>query len=201
MLICLCDLAPEESLSEPFMITWNLYQQSNAPIHDCNPVLSTLTNHYGWHANSCPICERNLSKHLHFMLWNCCHRQVHRYCTEFSHAEFTNIKKCAPWFCGICNENISPSKYWRWKWIPVYNTKLWQMLINDLKIFDQFEINGNDDNIIEYQGDLDPAQNYFNQLAHYFRRSSNYYSEDTLNKVICQKTYSNKFRSFFSDTC
>ena len=66
------------------------------------------------------------------------------------------------------------------------------MLINRInftesKIFDPFEINENDDSTIEYQGELDPDKHYFNQLAHYQSRSSNYYSEETLNKLICLK--------------
>ena len=66
----------------------------------------------------------------------------------------------------------------------------------DLKISDPFEINENDDNIIEYQGELDPDKY---QLAHHLSRSSNYYLEDTLNKLICQKDIS--WGGFFSATC
>ena len=36
------------------------------------------------------------------------------------------------------------------------------------QIFDPFELNDDDsDMIIEYQAELDPDKNYFNQLAHY----------------------------------
>ena len=59
-----------------------------------------------------------------------------------------------------------------------------QNKFSESKIFDPFEINENDDSIIEYQGELDPDKHYFNQLAHYLSRSSNYYSEETLNKLI-----------------
>ena len=56
----------------------------------------------------------------------------------------------------------------QWKYFPFKHTddenesqftiqNIGRCSLNDLKIFDQFEINGNDDNIIEYQGDLDPV--------------------------------------------
>ena len=138
------------------------------------------------------------------MLCNCCHRHVHRNCTALSCYEFTIIKNSALWFCRICNGNIFPfnniddenefqltiQDFGRCSLNTTY-----QSLYVDSKIFDPFDINENDDNIIEYQGELDPDKNYSNQLAHHLSRSSNYYSEDTLNKLICQKRYT--FRSFF----
>ena len=59
------------------------------------------------------------------------------------------------------------------------------------KIFDPFEINENE-NIIEYQCELDPDKHYFNQHAHHLSRSSNYYSEENLNKRIRQKKWTRK---------
>ena len=64
------------------------------------------------------------------------------------------------------------------------------------KIFDPFEINENE-NIIEYQCELDPDKHYFNQHAHHLSRSSNYYSEENLNKRIRQK---NELRKLFCVT-
>ena len=53
----------------------------------------------------------------------------------------------------------------------------------DSEIFDPFEFNISDnDNIIEYQGELDPDKNYFNQLAHHMSKNSNYYIEESFNK-------------------
>ena len=39
-------------------------------------------------------------------------------------------------------------------------------------------------------------QKLFNQLAHHLSGSSNYYSEDTLNKLICQKYISSGYKFF-----
>ena len=48
----------------------------------------------------------------------------------------------------------------------------------DSKVFDAFELSLSDnDKIVEYQGELDPDKNYFNQLAHHPSKSSNYYTE------------------------
>ena len=55
----------------------------------------------------------------------------------------------------------------------------------DSEIFDPFELNDDDnDNIIEYQGELDPDKNYLNQLAHHLSKSSKYHMEDSFNKYI-----------------
>ena len=58
-------------------------------------------------------------------------------------------------------------------------------------IFDPFEINEIEDEIIEFHGEQDPDRNYFNQFSHQVSKSSNYYIEDSFNKYVkksCQGT-------------
>ena len=43
----------------------------------------------------------------------------------------------------------------------------------DSEIFDPFEINDDSDHIVEYQGELDPDKNYFNQFSYYLSQSGN----------------------------
>ena len=70
----------------------------------------------------------------------------------------------------------------------------------DSEIFDPFELNlGDNDNIVEYQGGLDPDKNYFNQLAHRLSKSSNYYIEESFNKYTQRNNVIND--DFFYDTC
>ena len=146
--------------------------------------------------NTCPICERKILNHSYFIHCNCCHRNVHRNCTPFSGDEFTAVQTGALWCCRICNENIFPFNnidddhefylaITNYEKIPLGNKH--QINYSESKIFDPFEINENDDSIIEYQGELDPDKHYFNQLAHHLSRSSNYYSEESFIKLIRQK--------------
>ena len=61
----------------------------------------------------------------------------------------------------------------------------------DSMIFDPFEINEIEDEIIEFHGEQDPDMNYFNQFLHQFSKSSNYHIEDSFNKYVkrnCQGT-------------
>ena len=56
--------------------------------------------------NICPICERRVLSHSYSILCNCCHRNVHMNCTQFSHYEFEMLHPNTPWYCGLCNETI-----------------------------------------------------------------------------------------------
>ena len=55
-----------------------------------------------------PYVRKKILKHSYFILCNCCHRNVHRNCTQFSCDEFTVVKTGALWYCRICNEKIFP---------------------------------------------------------------------------------------------
>ena len=132
--------------------------------------------------------------HSYFVLCKSCHRNVHRNGTQFSHAEFQFIETNTPWYCRLCNESIFAFNHiendseFVWTLRQFMNTSLYLDALDrhqDSEIFDPFELNDDDnDNIIEYQGELDPDKNYFNQLAHHFSKSSNYHIEDSFNKYI-----------------
>ena len=54
------------------------------------------------------------------------------------------------------------------------------------EIFDPFEINDDNDHIVEYQGELDPDKNYFKQFLYHLSQSSIYYCEESFNKCIAR---------------
>ena len=130
-------------------------------------------------------------------------------CTPFSGDEFTAVQTGALWCCRIYNENIFPFNnidddhefylaITNYEKIPLDNKH--QTNYSESKIFDRFEINENDDSIIEYQGELDPDKHYINQLAHHLSRSGNYYSEETFSKLIRQKGISSEDFSIIHTT-
>ena len=63
-------------------------------------------------------------------------------------------------------------------------------------IVDPFEINEHEDQIVEYNGELDPDRNYFNRFSHQLSKNSNYYNEDSFNKYIKTNCYEGGELSF-----
>ena len=59
------------------------------------------------------------------------------------------------------------------------------------KIFNPFEINEDDSNILEYQGDLDPDKCFFNHHSHSLLEACNYQTEQTFNNYVSRKGISN----------
>ena len=59
-----------------------------------------------------------------------------------------------------------------------------EFLHPDSMIFYPFEINEDEDQTIEYHGELDPDRNDFNQFSHQLNKNSNYYIEDSFNKYV-----------------
>ena len=55
---------------------------------------------------------------------------------------------------------------------------------NDSRLFQPFEINEDENDILDYQGDLDPDKCFFNQYSHRLIKSCNYFVDETLNKYL-----------------
>ena len=64
------------------------------------------------------------------------------------------------------------------------------------------QLNDDDnDNLIEYQGELDPDKNYFSQLAYHLSKSSNHYIEASFNKYVMKNNVNiNDFSPIHSNT-
>ena len=63
-------------------------------------------------------------------------------------------------------------------------------LQNSMKIFNPFDINEDDNEIIEYHGDIDPDRCYFNEYSYKLFKNCNYYTEDSFNKYLQQHNIS-----------
>ena len=100
-------------------------------------------------------------------------------------------------YCRLCDENIFPFNHiendiaFRQALQDSNTSQCLDPLDPDSEIFDHFEINDDNDHILEYQGELDPDKNYFNQFSYYLRQSSNYYCDDSCNTCI-DRWYMNK---------
>ena len=69
--------------------------------------------------------------------------------------------------------------------------------LSKCKIFNPFEINEDDSNILEYHGDLDPDKCFFNQHSHSLLEACNYQTEQTFNNYVSLKGISNNNFSLF----
>ena len=63
-------------------------------------------------------------------------------------------------------------------------------LQNNTNIFNPFDINEDDNDIIEYHGDIDPDKFYFNEYSYKLSKNSNYYTDDSFNKCLSRLSIS-----------
>ena len=167
----------------------NRYHQSN-PInliigqHKSNSILMNDQTHI------CSICKRKTMRHSYTIYCVCCQREVHINCTVLSPDEIARARNNSHWYCRLCNEDIFPFNHienyleFRQALHDSNTSQCLDPLDPDSDIFDPFEINDDSDHIVEYQGELDPDKNYFNQFSYHLSQSSNYYCEDSFNKCI-----------------
>ena len=72
------------------------------------------------------------------------------------------------WLSMICHKNLIFSVY----------------LGNDSRLFHPFEINEDENDILDYHGDLDPDKYFFNQYSHRLIKSCSYFVDETFNKCL-----------------
>ena len=86
-------------------------------------------------------------------------------CITLSHDEFLRIKNCTTWFCRLCNDSIFPFNHikddYEFKMTLdqfVSGTLMQRVEFQhpDSMIFDPFEINEYEGQLVEYNGELDP---------------------------------------------
>ena len=112
------------------------------------------------------------------------------------------VETDTPWYCRLCNENIFAFLHTddASEFESTVRNCMNSSLCHDgldryhgTEIFDPFELNDDDsDKTTEYQGELDPDKNYFNQLEHHLSKSSNYYNTKSFNKYIQRNNASNE---------
>ena len=65
----------------------------------------------------------------------------------------------------------------------------------NIEIFDPFDTSEGDNDIIEYQGDIDPDRRYFNENSHHLFKNCNYYTTKTFNEYLLQNNISDNLFS------
>ena len=138
----------------------------------------------------CPICNKRVRNDAHFLNCTLCTRKIHRNCTALSLYDLNNHAiNLQSWSCQSCNSEIFPFNHIIE--MEEFNSALYELRLDRhvngnafyrQKIFDPFSINDVDK---EFPlRDLDPDVSYFNDPPFVLNRSSNYYTEDSFNKMI-----------------
>ena len=147
--------------------------------------------------NICPICTRRTQQHSKVILCHSCHAEIHYNCCGLLLSDFENEISAGKWFCRPCVEGFFPFNHFEddndfmkcVQAMPLSSniaTGLW----NSMKIFNPFYINEDDNEIIEYHGDIDPDRCYFNEYSYKLFKNCNYYTDDSFNKYLQQHNIS-----------
>ena len=67
-------------------------------------------------------------------------------------------------------------------------------LQTNTKFFNPFDINEDDNDIIEYHSDIDPDKCYFNEYSYKLFKNCNYYSDDSFNKYLYRHSMTTHFQ-------
>ena len=102
------------------------------------------------------------------------------------------------WFCRLCVEGFFPFNHFYddndfLKCIEGLSksSDITARLHNSTKLFNPFDINEDDNDIIEYHGDIDPDKCYFNEYSYKLFENCNYYTDDSFNKYLAKPVISN----------
>ena len=146
---------------------------------------------------TCPICKRRTQQHSRKILCNSCQAEIHYNCSGLLLDDFEIALSNGNWFCRLCVEGFFPFNHFDddldfMKCIEEISqsSDIVARLQNNAKIFNPFDINEDDNDIIEYHGDIDPDKCYFNEYSYKLFKNCNYYTDDSFNKCLSRHSIS-----------
>ena len=130
--------------------------------------------------NICPICNRRTLQHSRKNLCRCCKKFIHQNCSGLLKDDFEMAVSEYTWLCRLCVEQLFPFNHldddndFTKCIIEMSHYSDFPTRLHDRNvIFNPFEINDDNNYIIEYQGDLDPNKYYFNEYSEKLIRNCN----------------------------
>ena len=147
---------------------------------------------------------KKVLQHDKTLYCSCCCKYIHRNCSGLLNAQYEYVKSDTSWYCKKYIGEMFPFNH-------IDDESIFLKAISEIspssdiiirhhtesKIFNPFEINEDDSNILEYQGDLDPDKCFFNQHSHSLLEACNYQTEQTFNNYVSRKGISNNNFSLF----
>ena len=148
--------------------------------------------------NTCPIYKRRTQRHSRTILCGSCKADIHYNCSGLLLDDFESALSDGNWFCRLCVEGFFPFNHFYddndfLKCIEELSksSDITVRLHNSTKVFNPFDINEDDNDIIEYHGDIDPDKCYFNEYWYKLFENCNYYTDDSFNKHLAKHAISN----------
>ena len=121
---------------------------------------------------------------------------MHRNCTGLTNVDFELAVSNTTWFCRICNDDIFPLNHLDDDDFLKAVCEMSQTIDiilkigNESRLFHPFELNEDENDILDYHGDLDPDKCYFNQYSHSLIKNCNYFVEETFDKYLLRHNVS-----------
>ena len=142
--------------------------------------------HYTWSCykcimNICPISKRRTQRHSNVILCHSCHAEIHYNCCWLLLSDFENEIYAGKWFCKPCVEGFFHSTdhfeddndIMKCVQAMSHSSDIATGLQNSMKIFNPFDINEDDYEIIDYHSDIDPDRCYFNEYSYKIFKTCN----------------------------
>ena len=146
----------------------------------------------------CIVCSRRVLQHMRRLYCNCCHRNVHKNCTGLWGEDFEIATQDTSWYCVTCMESLFAFNHFddETDFLKAIADMSHQEASVQLglrsKLFNPFEINEDEHEILDYQGDLDPDKYYFNQYSHRLIKNCNYFLEESFKIHLSHHHISNE---------
>ena len=170
-----------------------LYKSSKLHILDCG---------------SCILCQNSktfscvLYKQL--FIQTCCCKYTLRNCSDLSKAQYEYVRFDTSWYYKKCIGEFFLFNHSDYECIFLrviskisVSSDIMVTYHSECKIFNPFEMNEDESNILEYQDDLDPDNCFFNQHSHSLLEACNYQTEQTFNNYVSRKGISHNNFSLF----
>ena len=141
--------------------------------------------------NICPICNRRTLQHSRKIVCHCCKKFIHQNCSGLLKDDFERAVSEYTWLCRLCVEQLFPFNHldddndFTKCIIEMSQYSDFPTRLHDRNlIFNPFEINDDNNDIIEYQGNLDPDKCYFNEYSEKLISNCNYHTENSFNRYL-----------------
>ena len=147
--------------------------------------------------NICPtyVCKGRTQQHPKKILCHACQTYVHCSCPGLLLGDFETALSNGNYFSRLCikifflpynHVDGDDNKFMKCIKTTSHSPEVAAFRHHNVNIFHPFNINEDDNDIIEYHGDIDPEKMLLQWISHILIKSCNYYTENASNKYMLQ---------------
>ena len=139
----------------------------------------------------CPFCHKKILKHNHVICCYNCNLDIHKSCTGLTTDELAICSQSNIWYCRKCNEDIFVFNHIDDE--CEFRDAIYHLCLNrpspsiyhyNEKIFNPFDINEDDHDMLYCQDDIDPDKCFYSELAMKIQKPCNYMLADSFNNKM-----------------